>query len=134
VLLTIKRLITIQICGIIQNQNFYSVFTITSLSNIRLLFYKIVLVGKTKFCSRCAMIFVRSYSVLSICLTNLLQKQQSISLGILVTNICDKFLSSPQVVPPKGNTSLRSQGPLLPNSAAGSIRTSVNFSLIGSLT
>jgi hypothetical protein len=111
----------------IQNQNFYSVFAITSLSNIRLLFYRIVLVGKTKFYNRCAMMFVKSYSVLTICLTNLLQKQQSLSLAILVTNICDKFLSSPQAVPPKENTSLHPQGPLLPNSAAGSIRTFTQF-------
>jgi hypothetical protein len=61
----------------IQNQNFYSVFTITSLSNIRLLFYRIILVGETKFYSRCSMMFVKSYSVLTTCLTNLLQKKQS---------------------------------------------------------
>jgi hypothetical protein len=132
-LFTTKRLVTIQIHGTIQkysatiqNQNFYSVFAITPLSNIRLLFYKIVLVGETKFYSRCSTVFVKSYSVLTICFTNLLQKQQSLSLGIRVTNIVDKFLSSPQAVPPKGNTSLHPQGPLIPNSVAGS-RTSVEF-------
>jgi hypothetical protein len=49
---------------------------------------------------------VKSYSILIIFLANLLQKQQSLSLNILVTNICDKFLSSPQAVSPKGNTFL----------------------------
>jgi hypothetical protein len=124
-LFTTKRLVTIQIHDTIQkysatirNQNFYSVFAITPLSNIRLLFYRIVLVGETKF--------VKSYSVLTIYFTNLLQKQQSLSLGILVMNIVDKFLSSPQAVPPKGNTSLHPQGPLIPNTVAGS-RTSVEF-------
>jgi hypothetical protein len=62
------------------------------LSNIRLLFYRIILVGETKFYSPCAMVFVKPYSVLIICLTNLVQKQQSISLGILVMNIWDKFV------------------------------------------
>jgi hypothetical protein len=133
VLFTTKRLVTIQshdtiqkYFATIQNQNFYSVFAITSLSNIRFLFYMIVLAGETKFYSRHATVFIKSYSVLIICFTNSLEKRQSLSLGILVTNICAKFLPSSQAVSPKGNTSLRPQGPLIPNSVAGS-KTFVEF-------
>jgi hypothetical protein len=71
-------------------------------------------------------LFIKFYSVLTICFTNLLQKQQNIFPGILVMNIYNKFLPSPQSVPPKGNTSLRLQGSLIHNSVAGS-RTSVEF-------
>jgi hypothetical protein len=77
--------------------------------------------------------FVKSYSILTIRLTNLLKKKQSLSLDILVMNICDKFLSSSQTIPPKGNTSLWAQGSLLPNSAIGLIKIFAEVSPIGSL-